>query len=481
MQEPGQASESEKIPTKIVEAELVSIRYVGELPTWDIEVEETHMFIAAGVVSTNCQDLDSEFIPIIRETMSASKWGIQQYTGTPKTLDNTLEGLWQRSSMAEWVIPCRNCKYENVPAMDYDLDAMMGPWHDQISEQCPATICAKCQRPIFPRDGMWYHANPEKVGFFSGYHVPQIIMPMHYADKSKWALLLGKREGAFNTPVNVFYNEVCGESYDTGAKLVTKTDIMAAATLHENNEEEAMKTISQYRYRVLGIDWGGGGVEQTSFTTYAVCGIKNDGTIDVIYGFRSLTPFDREREARIALDIIGKFKCQLLTHDYTGMGQDREKYIVDAGYPLSRIVPMWYVRAATQGLLRFVGATPVHPRDHYKIDKARSLVLMCSQIKKGRINTFKYDYKGEDNPGLLHDFLALVEDHVDSRTGRDIYTIVRQQGQKDDFAHSVNFACCTLWHITQSWPNLAEIDNYRPDVNVIKAVDPQSSELDWDY
>ena len=72
MQEPGQASESEKIPTKIVEAELVSIRYVGELPTWDIEVEETHMFIAAGVVSTNCQDLDSEFIPIIRETMSAS-------------------------------------------------------------------------------------------------------------------------------------------------------------------------------------------------------------------------------------------------------------------------------------------------------------------------------------------------------------------------------------------------------------------------
>jgi len=427
------------------------------------------------------QDLDSSFIPIIRETMSGSPHGgISQYTGTPKTLDNTLEGLWQRSSQGEWVITCRNCRYENVPAMDYDLDDMIGPWTDDISEENPGTICAKCGHKVFPRDGMWYHAHPERLSEFAGYHVPQCVMPMHYADPDKWAILIGKREGAYNTPINVYYNEVCGESYDTGAKLVTKTDLLEAASLHENKEELAMKTISQYQYRVLGIDWGGGGEKEVSFTTYAVCGIKNDGSIDVIYGFRSLTPYDREREARIALDLAGKFRCQLMAHDYNGAGQDREKYIIDAGYPITRIVPMWYVRAASQGMLRYVEGTPLHPRDHYKLDKARSLVLVCSQIKHRQIKFFAYDHHGEDDPGLLHDFLALVEDKVDSRTGRDIYTIIRQQNQKDDFAHSVNFACCTLWHITQSWPNLAEVDRYRANEDVLKAVEPRADQQDWD-
>jgi len=47
------------------------------------------------------QDLDITFLPIIRECMSASDLAIRQFTGTPKTLDNTLESLWQESSQAE--------------------------------------------------------------------------------------------------------------------------------------------------------------------------------------------------------------------------------------------------------------------------------------------------------------------------------------------------------------------------------------------
>jgi hypothetical protein len=50
------------------------------------------------------QDMDPDHIPIIREVMSHSKWGISWYTGTPKTEDNTIEKLWQRSSQAQWFI-----------------------------------------------------------------------------------------------------------------------------------------------------------------------------------------------------------------------------------------------------------------------------------------------------------------------------------------------------------------------------------------
>jgi hypothetical protein len=422
------------------------------------------------------QDLDSSFIPIIRETMSGSKWGIQQYAGTPKTMDNTLEGLWQRSSQAEWLVDCPRCNYQNVPAMDYDLDEMIGPWHEGISEDCPGTICAKCKRPINPRNGRWYHEHPDLIGDFSGYHVPQIIMPMHFADPDKWQILCGKREGWFGTPTNVFYNEVCGESYDTGSKLVTVTELKVAAGLHPNTEEAAVKKTGEYVKRVLSVDWGGGGADEVSFTTYAVMGLRSDGRIDCIFGYRSLTPHDFNRESRIALDLIGKFGCSHLVHDYNGAGAHREKYIIDAGFPYGRVVPIWYVRAASQGMMRFIPSSDAHPRDHFKLDKARSLVLTCSQIKNGGLRFFDYDYKGDDQPGLLHDFLALIEEKIDSRTGRDIYTINRAQNRSDDFAQSVNMGCCALWHMTGQWPNVAELDNYKVDEDLLRAVHPDASD-----
>lgn len=432
------------------------------------------------VAYDECQDLDPSFIPIIRETMSGSvDWGISQYAGTPKTLDNTLEGLWQRSSQAEWLVPCNACGYENIPAMSHDLDAMIGPWHEDISEEKPGIICAKCKRPIFPRQGYWCHTFPERIADFAGYHVPQVIMPMHYASADKWQILTGKQEGWFGTSTNVFYNEVCGESYDTGSKVVTLTEIKAAAKLHPNKEEEAVKVCLNYDKVVLSVDWGGGGVAGTSFTTYAVLGIKvNSSQIDVIYGYRSLTPHDFDREAKLCLYMIKKFNCAFLVHDYTGAGAHREKFVIDNRFPEERIIPVWYVRAASQAMFRHVPACDAHPRSHYKCDKARSLVLTCMQIKTKQINFFEYDYEGDDKPGLLHDFLALVEEKVDSRTGRDIYTITRQQNMSDDFAHSVNMGCCALWHMFERWPDLAAVDNYKATQEVLDAVDPANG-ADW--
>lgn len=419
------------------------------------------------------QDLDETFIPIIAETMSGSPYGgLQQFAGTPKTLDNTIEKLWGRSSQAEWVITCERCHYDNVPALDHDLQQMIGPWHENISEEVPGVICAKCRRPILPRNGRWIHENPDRVGDFNGYHVPQLIMPMHYADPDKWQILVGKSEGLFGTPENVFYNECCGESYDTGAKLVTITDLKNAATLHKNEVEAARKVLWDYTHRVLAVDWGGGGATETSFTTYAVLGLAASGEIHVIYGYRSLTPHDFAREAEICLELIGQFQCSHFVHDYSGAGAYREKFVIDAGFPIDRVVPVWYVRTASQAMFRFIAASEAHPRNHYKCDKPRSLVITCNEIKEGRLRFFEYDYVGDDRPGLLHDFLALVEEKSDSRTGRDMYTIIRQQNQSDDFAQAVNIGCCTLWHMTGRWPNLALAEQYRPDADFLEQASP---------
>lgn len=426
--------------------------------------------------------MDKDLLPVIMEVMSASRYDVREYAGTPLSMENTIEGLWRDSSMAEWVIKCSNfrCNHYNVPTTSHDLYDMIGDLRDDISEEKPGCICAKCGKPVHPRTGSWIHAYPEKRWNFSGYHVPQIIMPMHYASKSKWSVLLGKRAGKGNTQPHQFDNEVLGESSDTGSRMITMTDLQKAGTLGWNSTlPEAKAHLGRYQYRVMAVDWGGGGQEGVSFTTLAAMGIRPDGKIECFWGHRSLTPHDHIREAKLVLKAMGDLQCHILAHDYNGAGSLRETLIHQAGVPLEKIVPIQYVRAAASSIMTFKPSTLQHPRDHYSVDKTRSLLLTCNHIKQGWLKFFNYDYKDADEQGLLHDFLALVEEKSDSRTGKDIYTIIRDPHRIDDFAQAVNFGCCALWHMTNKWPNIASMTKYKMSQELLDAVHPLG-EVEWD-
>lgn len=407
------------------------------------------------------QDMDPDHIPIIRETMSHSSYGILQCTGTPKSLDGPLEALWRRSSQAEWFIPCYSCGAWNIPSLEYHIHEMIGPHHNDISEACPGTVCHKCRRPIFPRHGHWVHRYPERRELFSGYHVPQIIMPLHYARDDKWAELLAKREGWGNTSTATFHNEVLGISVDAGQKLVSETELRAAATLPWKNnpnspDPQVMAQLPRYETRVLAVDWGGGGEEGVSFTTLALLGYHSSGMIDLLWGKRLVASQEHLREAREVLHWVRAFRCHVLAHDYTGAGVVRETVLVQAGFDLERVMAMQYVRAASSNLMRYVPATVLHNRAHYRLDKTRSLLYTFQALKLRLLRTFDYDYRNDDDPGLLHDFLALVEEKTESRLAGDIYTITRNPMLTDDFAQAVNIGCAACWHINGSWPNFSE-------------------------
>lgn len=407
------------------------------------------------------QDMDPDHIPIIQETMSYSRYAISSYTGTPKSLDNPIYGLYKRSSQAEWFIPCPHCKHWNIPSKDHDLDAMIGPYHDDISEKCPATVCAKCQKPVNPRTGRWVHRYPDRRWQFAGYHVPQIILPLHFSDPEKWSTLLLKREGFGNMTQAQFYNEVMGESIDSGQKLVTETDLKKACTLPWQNDKtpapEATKNIMHYTHRILAIDWGGGGEAGVSFTVLTVLGYRPDGTIDVIWAKRLVLGSDHLAEAKECMHWSRHFNCSFIAHDYTGAGTVRETVMAQAGISLDRVMAIRLVRAASQDLMVYKPATPINHRAHYSLDKTRSLLYTCQAIKLQQIRFFQWDWQSQDMPGLLSDFLALVENKAESRTGSDIYTITRNTLLSDDFAQAVNIGVSSLWHITQSWPNFAAI------------------------
>lgn len=421
--------------------------------------------------------MDETFVPIILETMSGSPHGgLVQFAGTPKTMENTLEGLWRDSSMDEWVIPCDNCRYENVPSKSHDLYDMIGPWREDISEEKPAVICRKCRFPVQPRNGRWRHRHPERADLARGIHVPQIIMPNHYGDPEKWAALLLKQQ---NMPEHVFLNEVCGESSDQGFKLITLDDLQHAASLHENDLNTAVAAARQYgEIKILAIDWGGGGrnplkTDQIfiSYTVYAVLSILPTGQIHVLFGHRSMTPHDSHREARLAIELAGRFGCSFIVHDYSGAGALREKIVVDAGYPAERLIPMWYVPTASQSAIRPCPATAQHPRAHYKIDKARSLNFTCEAIRKGYLKFFKMDYKSRQEPGLLWDFLALTEDKVTTGAPRDLYRIIRSQNMSDDFAQAVNIGAWALWWKYKAFPTLAGDERFKLDDEIAAELD----------
>ena len=426
-----------------------------------LDADRVRGISADRLIFDEIQDMDPAFIPIIREVMSHSKWSIQWFTGTPKTEDNTIEGLRKRSSQAEWFIKCQACNHWNIPSKEYDILEMIGPLRDDISEHNPAVVCAKCKRPINPRDGRWVHRFGDRRWDFAGYHVPQIIMPIHYSNRNKWSELLGKQRGLGNTTKAMFFNEVLGESFDLATKLVTVEDLKHAAVLPWGNKPDDPTAIAthfaEYQYRCLGVDWGGGGKDETSFTTMAVLGWDASGRIDVLWGKRLLTPHDHIGEARECLRIFNLFHCNFLAHDYTGAGSLRETFIHHAGVPMEQIIPISYVRTASRDLMSMHAATRQHPRDYYLLDKARSLQLTCNCIKLRQVRFFQYDYINDDDAGLLHDFLALIENKVNTAHAGDLYTIIRNEMFKDDFAQAVNIGCCALWHATRTWPNLNDL------------------------
>jgi hypothetical protein len=285
-------------------------------------------------------------------------------------------------------------------------------------------------------------------------------MPLHYAIAKKWAELIAKREGAANTAPHVFINEILGESSATGNQLVTLPDLQAAAELPwENNPlepaQEVFERLKQYKTTVMGIDWGGGGEDGVSFTVLSLLGFRMDGKIDVLWGRRLLNPHEHIKEAQEILKYFNLFQPTFIAHDYTGAGILRETFLIQAGVPIERIIPIQYVRSATHSLMQFHPATPQHQRTWYSLDKTRSLLYVTSSIKLRTVRFFQYDHKSDDVPGLIHDFLALIDEKRPGTHAGDIYLIKRAEGFTDDFAQAVNLGCAALWHANDAWPNFA--------------------------
>jgi hypothetical protein len=278
---------------------------------------------------------------------------------------------------------------------------------------------------------------------------------MHYADFSRWKELLDKQAGKGPTPRFRFVNEVLGESYDEAAALLSSADLLNASTLGANEFDEALRMRPQYRHCALAIDWGGGGQEGLSLTTFAFAGLHSNGTIDVVFGGRIFNHTSPRDESRILMNYITALRPSFVVHDYTNAGSVREAYLFEWGLSERFVLPVYFVGSSTHFMFIPVQNTSKN-RTFYKMDKTKAYQFVSAAIKEQRIRFFRGEY--DEGQKLLNDFIVLREERTVTPSGRESYRIIKLKKSCDDFAACTAMACVSLWHATGSWPVLSVHD-----------------------
>lgn len=399
------------------------------------------------ILADEVADLDISDLPVIEAGMSASPYKLVKYTGTPKTLDNTLSLLWDDSSQGIWHIPCTElgCKHLNRCSVPGDLLEMIGD---------TTLVCAACKKPVNSRLGGFKHDFPSRLRSFAGYHVGQPILPMHYDQPKNWKIITDFRK---EKPVYSFYNEILGLAFDSGSKLVTAEQLRAAAVA-PSVEPEMTHTIPSIM-TTLGLDFGGRGREKStdnddfiSNTAMAIANMTPNGTIDISWIYKVPYSVDPTSETEIAVRAAMASRAQYIALDYGGQGNVQESLIRSRGWPEDRIVPFTYAVMSPSRPIVYYNPPQVRGvRSSYTLDKPRSLLLLCELIKRGIVR-LPNDPKYLDDH--LRDFLNLIEESMDNPRGSPRRLVKRASRRTDDVCMAINYAVMALFHATGAWPEL---------------------------
>jgi len=228
---------------------------------WD-SADRTRGFSSDFNIFDEVQDLVRDNIIIINESQSHSNYQEKLYLGTPLTLDNPLETIWQTSTMNEWAVKCDACGKWNI--LDEDNIGKNGP------------ICSRCGRPIDPiKNGRWVRTSSKSD--LEGFRISQMMVP-HVL--SRWDKLLDKYEGPNAYPKNRFLNEVLALSYDTGSAVLTEADIRKYCSGPDHYKAPSELDWYHLPNRFMGIDWGTGENCWTAVTIITYDGKK----AEIIYG-----------------------------------------------------------------------------------------------------------------------------------------------------------------------------------------------------
>jgi hypothetical protein len=243
-------------------------------------------FKSLPIIGVQCYDevQDILYDPVIivgNETMANSSYGFETYAGTPKTMENTIQSLWELSTQSEWVMKCDACNtYQYVDSVK------------SIGKE--GIICLKCGDYLDPYTGQWVDFNiPKEMEYepafaMHGFHVSQLIMPANLPRScakhnfssaiierahERWTRVLVKMNDP-NYSQTMFKNEVLGVSDSIGERMITKEELEALCTERALAPLPNKRAASGFSHIVAGVDWSGGGMDGISRTVLWVWGYR---------------------------------------------------------------------------------------------------------------------------------------------------------------------------------------------------------------
>ena len=228
------------------------------------------------------QDILYDPVIIIgNETMANSSYGFETYAGTPKTMENTIQSLWEQSTQSEWVMRCDSCGQHQY----VDSPKSMGK---------EGIICLKCGAYLDPYTGQWLDFNkPKEMDYepafaMHGFHISQLIMPANLPiacakrgfsnaiverAHERWTRIVVKMNDP-NYSETLFKNEVLGVSDSLGERMITKEELEALCTNRALLPIPNSAHVAGYGHIVGGVDWSGGGMDGVSRTVLWIWGYR---------------------------------------------------------------------------------------------------------------------------------------------------------------------------------------------------------------
>lgn len=408
------------------------------------------------------QDIISHHLPVIEECTSHSPFQLFSYSGTPKSMDNPIEFYWRRfSTQNEWVVPCRRHRPPTAGVVSRSAEQEKRWWYwnilseDNIGRN--GLVCDQCGQPIYPDDPdcTWAAMNPnptingEPVETpFEGFHISQLMTP--WKQGKHWKELLNNQ---IKYPRQRWMNEVLGESFDSGSRPLCEDDVRR--NCHEsksfgllNSYEEVEIFLTELRRKVagmckvyVGIDWGGGGSSETSYTVIAMGAyLPGDNRFTIFYVHRfhgqESEPDPQLRRIFRLLDAVG-FSVAFTDHGNGQWPNDllKRKYGSDRIYEVQYSAPSkWLVW--DPGMYR------------YLVHRTFLMSRVFSAIKRGGVFCFPH-WEMFKEP-YAQDMLSIFSEYNET-TRMTQYS--KAPDSSDDTFHAV--ALCFLG---------SQADKPRPDV-----------------
>ena len=298
-------------------------------------------------------------IPVVKECMANSNYGHIIYSGTPKSMENTIEYLWQKSSKSEWIMKCEGC----------------GSWNfieGAESVGLKGIVCLKCDKYLNPRDGVWYdfqpgYADDPKLGI-KGFHISQPMLPQNVENPERWRRLLQKLESYSDTK---FRNEVLGISDAIGSRLVSLEELTALCEDYYVDLPIHSDHMKGIRATVGGIDWSGQGADYVSRTVVWVFGLTQDYKLKTLY-FKIMKGENPVEDVNEVIEILEQCNCQVVVGD-AGEGAHANAFVRDAIGP-HRMFQAQY--GSFNRLLRW------NRKDRYLVDRTGAIDSYMIQLKR---------------------------------------------------------------------------------------------------